>query len=239
MTSRDPINVRGGNGRGEAGRVSYSLILFDLDGTLTDSGVGIANSVAHALAALGMEPLTGLTLRGFIGPPLQQSFAALGLSRVDVRKAVESYRDYFLDTGLYQNEPYEGVDALLTGLRARGCRLTVATSKPTPFALRILDHFALAQYFEHVQGSELDGTRSQKHEVITEALTCVGPQPLGSAIMVGDRAQDVRGAAHVGIPCVGAGWGYAVEGELESAGADPILTTPAELFSYLFGAVGA
>ncbi|HEV7207368.1 MAG TPA: HAD hydrolase-like protein [Mycobacteriales bacterium] len=215
--------------------MTYSLICFDLDGTLTDSGVGVANSVAHAVAALGLPPLSPAQLRSFIGPPLQESFAGLGLPATGVQQAVASYREYFTDTGLYENEVYEGIVPLLTALRDAGSRLAVATSKPTTFARRILDHFALSAYFTQVQGAELDGRRRHKDQVLTEVLTWAELPPRSSAVMVGDRAEDVRGAQRVGIACIGAGWGYAVPGELEAAGAAAIAATPERLRECLLG----
>lgn len=207
-------------------------VLFDLDGTLTHSGAGVMRSVSYALAACGLEPLSTQRLRSFVGPPLQDSFAALGLTPAGVDHAVERYREYFADRGIFENEVYDGITEVLTVLGQRGVRLAVATSKPTVFAERILDHFDLAAHFEDVVGANLDGTQTRKHEVITEALARLGLQP-AVTVMVGDRAQDVEGSARVGVACIGAGWGYANDGELEAAGAACVLPAPLELLAHL------
>ncbi len=209
------------------------MVLFDLDGTLTDSGVGVMNSVAHAVAALGLEPLSERRLRGFVGPPLQDSFAALGLSAEDVVRAVDRYREYFSEEGLFQNELYEGVEAMLQRVRSGGARLGVATSKPTVFAERILDHFGIAGSFDHVVGAELDGSRRHKHEILGVSLARFGLDEPVSAVMVGDRAEDVAGAAMTGMDCIGAGWGYGEPGELEAAGAAVVVDSPTALAVHL------
>lgn len=203
------------------------VVLFDLDGTLTDPAEGIFNSVRNALTVLGLDPLTDRELRGFIGPPLQDSFKRLGLGPRDVQVAIAAYRAHFAEIGLYENAPYEGIDTALREL-IEDFRLAVATSKPTVFAERILEHFALDSYFDVVVGAELDGRRSDKHEVVTEALRQLMVLP-GAGLMVGDREHDIVGAAHVGMSCIGVSWGYADAGELEAAGACRVIDSPEEL----------
>jgi phosphoglycolate phosphatase len=204
------------------------LVLFDLDGTLTDPAEGIVNSMRHALTALELAPMTDAELRRFIGPPLRQSFAGLGLSPAGAEAAVAAYRSYFVDFGMYENVPYTGIEAALSELTAGGDRLGIATSKPTVFAERIIEHFALAHHFVAVVGAELDGARSDKSEVIAEALRrlSVGAE---RAVMVGDRQHDVVGAARHGMSCVGVSWGYALPGELEAAGACQVIHRPEDL----------
>ena len=210
--------------------MTFSTVLFDLDGTLTDSAPGITNAVSHALTALGHEPLPIDELRSFIGPPLQESFAALGL---DPDVALTAYREYFTDRGIYENQVYDGIIPVLGALRARNVELGVATSKPTVYARRILDHFALTPYFSCVSGAELDGTRCHKHEVIADAVERLTLTDLSQAVMVGDRAHDVVGAARVGLNCVAVSWGYASDGELAAAGAPAVVSTPADLLTWL------
>ncbi len=213
--------------------MTLSTVLFDLDGTLTDPIVGIANSVRHALRAMSLAELANDELRHWVGPPLQESFGSLGLSPEQALAAIASYREYFSEHGLYENGVYDGVEPALVALRGAGVRLAVATSKPTVFAERILEHFALTSHFESVVGSELDGTRVHKHDVITEALIRLDETNLDATVMVGDRAHDVLAAALVGIRSIGVAWGYAAEGELEAAGASAVVATPADLLERL------
>ena len=208
------------------------LVLLDLDGTLTDPFEGISKSVAHALAQLGLPALTTAQQRAFIGPPLQDSFAALGLGPAGVEDAVALYRERFTDAGLYENRVYDGIPEALTALGAAGHTLAVATSKPTPYAERILDHFGLRAHLAHVSGASLDGALRHKADIIAAALRALVVPP-ADAVMVGDRAQDVLGARACQVRSIGVTWGYAEPGELVSAGADRVVATPAELVSVL------
>ncbi|MEA4824230.1 MAG: HAD family hydrolase [Clostridiaceae bacterium] len=210
-------------------------ILFDLDGTLTDPAVGITRAVAYALAHYGITVEDLSTLHPFIGPPLDDSFERFfGFSHERAVEAIGIYREYFRDTGIFENEVYPGIPEMLEKLQAAGKTLVVATSKPEPFAVRILDHFCLARYFTAVVGSELDGTRVKKDEVIAEALKRNGMQKR-NAVMVGDREHDVRGAGKVGLPCVGVLYGYGSRAELTAAGAAALAETPEELCRILTG----
>lgn len=211
------------------------FVLLDLDGTLTDPLVGIAGSVAYALDRLRLPALTAAQLRAFVGPPLQDSFSALGLDAAGVEAAVSLYRERFTTTGLYENCVYDGVPELLDALCHAGLTLAVATSKPTPFAERILEHFGLRQYVASVSGASLDGSLRHKADIIEAALLALGAGP-SAAVMVGDRAQDIQGAAACGVRSIGVSWGYAEPGELEAAGADAIVSSPAHLASALMGA---
>ena len=186
-----------------------AVVLFDLDGTLTDPKVGITRSVQHALRAMGQEADDLDALTPYIGPPLRESFQQLaGLSEPEAETAVGAYREYFGAQGLFENEPYEGIREVLAGLAAAGHRLGVATSKPTVFAEKILEHFDLRGWFEVVAGAELDGTRSRKSELIAHALALLGCEAGRTCVMVGDRQHDIVGAHEAGVSSIGVLWGY-------------------------------
>jgi phosphoglycolate phosphatase len=208
------------------------LVLFDLDGTLVDSAPGIHASVRAAAAALGLPAPTPAALRAMVGPPLQDGFAlAFGLAGPDLDRAVAAYRAYYVAGAMLDAPPYAGVVALLDRLRSDGATLAVATSKPEQFAVRILGHVGLLDRFASVHGATLDGAVRHKHQVIGAALA---RHPEGAApVLVGDRAQDVLGAAAHGMPCIGAGWGPAEDGELERAGVAAIAATPADVVDAL------
>lgn len=215
---------------------NFKYILFDLDGTLTDPKEGITRSVAYALESLGISVPDLDELCKFIGPPLQESFQRYyGLSASDSMTAVEKYRERFADRGLYENVVYDGMIELLERLKSRGKALIVATSKPRPFAVQILEHFGLARYFDFVSGSEFDGTRIHKADVITHALDSCAICDKSSAIMVGDRCYDVTGAKSNGLACIGVLYGYGSLEELDQAGADCIAATVSELETLLCG----
>lgn len=163
-------------------------VSFDLDGTLTDPGVGIFRSVAHAVDELGLSPLEATQLTSLVGPPLQESFASLGLGPAEVTTAVAAYPEYFSDRGLYENTVYVGVPEVLEALRSEGFGLGMATSKPGLFGERILEHFDLTGYFTTVVGSKMDGSRRHKDEVIAGFL--VELPDVNVVAIVGDRAQD-------------------------------------------------
>lgn len=216
----------------------YEYILFDLDGTLTDPGEGITRCVQYALGKMGVDEPDRKRLEVFIGPPLSDSFRDFyGMSREEAERAVAFYRERFADRGLYENIPYPGMDRMLSGLCRRGKHLAVASSKPEHFVRKILEHFGLEQYFEAVVGSNMDGTRVRKEEVVQEALLRLfGEQPDGlpdacreRIVMVGDRKFDIQGARALGLRAVGVTYGYAQPGELEAAGADRLADTVEQL----------
>jgi phosphoglycolate phosphatase len=210
-----------------------TVVLFDLDGTLTDPRVGITRSVAFALARFGIEVEDTDTLVPFIGPPLDESFVKLGgLAEADAWNAVLAYREYYTDTGIYENAVYDGIAEVLGELAARGWRLGVATSKPTVFAERILEHFDLRAAFEVVSGAEMDGSRQHKHLVIEHALAQLDVDPSPECVMVGDREHDIVGARRLGLATVGVTWGYGPREELEAAGADVIVGEVGALAAY-------
>jgi phosphoglycolate phosphatase len=213
------------------------LVLFDLDGTLVDSAPGIVASVRVAAAQLGLPEPTPGQLRAMIGPPLQDGWVtSFGLTGADVDRAVAAYRAHYSAGAMLDAPPYPGIPELLADLRADGAVLAVATSKPEPFAVRILEHAGLREHFASVHGATLDGAVRHKAQVVAAALAA---HPEGTdPVLVGDRAQDVLGAAAHGLPCIGAGWGPAEDGELAKAGAAGIAVTPAEVRALLAAKIG-
>lgn len=203
------------------------LVLLDLDGTLTDSYPGIAASARVAFTALGLPVPDDAALRGFVGPPLAESFPRFGVPADRVAEAVAAYRGYFRVTGMWENSVYDGVGAQLTALRAAGARLAVATSKPEVFAAPICARFGLATHLEGVFGAPLDHVPSTKATVIAAALDALRPD--GPVLMVGDREHDVHGARAHGIDTLGVAWGYARPGELHDAGAVDVVEHVTEL----------
>ena len=208
------------------------LVLFDLDGTLVDSAPGIHASVRVAAASVGLPEPTPAQLQAMVGPPLQEGFAlGFGLSAADVDRAVAAYRAHYSAGAMLEAPAYPGIPELLARLRADGATLAVATSKPEPFAVAILEHVGLLGRFASVHGATLDGAVRHKDQVVAAALA---RHPAGRApVLVGDRAQDVLGAAVHGLPCIGAGWGPAEDGELEGAGAVEVAATPADVVGAL------
>lgn len=217
---------------------AYKCILFDLDGTLTDPGVGITNSVAYALKKYGIVVEDTRDLFKFIGPPLHESFEAYyRFSKEEAFKAVEYYREYYRERGIFENLLYDGIRDLLEFLHSRGYILAVATSKPEVFAKQILDHFALSKYFTYIAGSNLDGTRTKKAEVIDYALHSCGVHEASSAIMIGDREHDIFGAKAVGIDSIGVLFGYGSRAELENAQATYIAERVKDIQPILAGSI--
>ena len=199
----------------------YKYILFDLDGTLTDPKIGITTAVAYALNKMGHYEVNLEELTKFIGPPLREAFIEYyNFSEKEAKQAIEYYREYFIDRGIYENEIYSGIKELLDELKKSDRILVVATSKPTIFAETIINYFDLTKYFSSVVGSNLDGTRSKKAEVIEAALERNGITDKEEVVMIGDRKHDIIGAKHVGIHSIGVGYGYGTNNELEEAGAD-------------------
>lgn len=214
--------------------MSFEYILFDLDGTLTDPKEGITRSIAYALEKLNEESIDEQTLESFIGPPLMESFCEVcGFDHQKAEKAIEYYRERFKQVGLYENKVYPGIDELLSLLKKKGVKLAVATSKATIFADEIVKHFKLKQYFDVVVGSNLDGTRSAKNEVIHEVLKQLSFPPKESVVMIGDRKYDIIGAQKEGISSIGVCYGYGSQEELELAKPMDIVQDIQELSKYL------
>lgn len=201
-------------------------IYFDLDGTLTDPFEGISKSILHAVKSLGGPRPDEATLRRAIGPPLQTTFREL-LGESLAGAALELYRERFGDIGWRENVPYDGIHACLEAIVDAGHRLFVATTKPHVYATRIVEHFDMTKYFTAVFGSELDGTRVDKTELLGWAL----PQhsSRARATMIGDREHDMRGARNNGIGAIGVTWGYGAPDELETAGAQRLVGSPGAL----------
>lgn len=212
----------------------YDNLLFDLDGTLTDPAEGITRSVAYALQRLGIEVTDLKQLYCFIGPPLDTSFKEFyRLDDMLAQKAVLYYRERFASRGWLENRVYDGIPALLGSLKKRGYRLMVATSKPTPFAIRILEHFGLSTYFDFIAGSGLNGERHDKADVINYLLNCCHITDRARTVMIGDRKHDAEGARLAGIECIGVLYGYGDLAELENAGVHHIAASIEELKNML------
>lgn len=218
----------------------FKYCLFDLDGTLTDSKEGIIRSVQYALKGFGIDEPDLTKLSVFLGPPLKKSFMEFyGLSKEDAEKAVGLYRERFAPTGIFENSVYPGIPEMLDQLKAKGMYLAVASSKPECYVRQILEHFDIEKYFDVIVGSEMDGRRSQKEEVVEEALkqlnvlTISVEERKSSCVMIGDRKFDIQGAKAHSLTGVGVRFGYAAQGELEEEGADYIAETVEELTGYL------
>ena len=206
-------------------------ILFDLDGTLTDSGEGIMNCAKLALEHYGLPIPSEAELRTFVGPPLHESFIRFGVPAEEADNAIKIYRSRYLTVGKYENHPYAGIRELLEKLKAEGHTLYVATSKPETTSVDILEHFDLAKYFDIIAGATMDTSRSSKADVIAYLLgQC---EAYDEKIMVGDTAFDVIGASAHNIPTVGVAWGYGKVEDMEAAGAISIAYTMEELYRAL------
>ena len=206
-------------------------ILFDLDGTLTDSGEGIMNCAKLALEHYGLPIPTEAELRTFVGPPLHESFIRFGVPAQEADNAIKIYRSRYIPIGKFENHPYDGIRGVLEKLTAAGHKLYVATSKPEAMSIEILEHFDLAKYFTIICGASFDRSRSSKEDVIAYLLSQTGD--LDEIIMVGDTAFDVIGAKAHGIPTVGVSWGYGKVEDMVAAGAAAIAHTMDELLNLL------
>lgn len=214
--------------------MKYEYLFFDLDGTIIDSAPGIVTSVRHALKKSGVEINDLATLHQFIGPPLMDSFQRYcKFTPEQAAKAIEYYREYYTDRGMFECRPYSGIDVLLRKISAVGGKILLATSKPEIYARRILEHFQLTRYFFYIAGGSLDESRVNKDEVLMYAIEQCGIESSASAVMVGDREYDVLGAQKVGMPCIGVLYGYGSEAELLSSGACALARTPAEVAKFL------
>ncbi len=210
-------------------------VLLDLDGTLSDSSLGIGRSLRHAFSECGYEPPTDEQVRSVIGPPFELSFPTLGVPVDDIERVVAVYRERYEDVGLFENEVYPGIAEMLDELHGAGLTLSLATAKPQSTAIRIVEHFGFTDYFAVQAGATIDvgSRRRTKAEVITYALAELGvgstPQDLAGVIMIGDRDHDVEGAQHNGIDCIGVTWGFGSVDELTTAGAVALVDSPGEV----------
>jgi phosphoglycolate phosphatase len=211
---------------------SLDTLLFDLDGTLADPAEGFTQCVAHALEVVGLPPVPREHLEACIGPPLQDSFLALGAEPEQVGRLVDAYRDRYRGSGIFENSLYSGIKEVLDSLSAQGHVLHLATSKPKVFAEIILEHFEIRPFFTHVFGSNLDGSLSDKRDLLQHAHEQAGFD-VGRSAMVGDRRFDMEAARDLGLFAVGACWGYGSREELEAAGAQVLIDRPTELGSAL------
>ncbi|MCH3986969.1 MAG: HAD hydrolase-like protein [Lachnospiraceae bacterium] len=216
------------------------FLLFDLDGTITDSGPGIRRCAQYALESFGIHETDVANLNRFVGPPLNDSFRDFyGLDEKQSIQAVKKYRERYETTGLYENSVIPGIPELLRTARDAGYVNVLATSKPEVFAVRILAHFGLSEDFAVVSGADLAGKHVVKSDIIRTALERIQdrfpeecrdiPGVMKQCVMIGDRKEDVLGAHQVGIPVIGVRFGFAVPGELEKAGADAIADTPEDV----------
>ena len=208
------------------------ILLFDLDGTLTEPKEGITKCVQYALAHFGIEVRDLNELMCFIGPPLIESFQMFyGFDKAKAEEATVKYRERYKDIGIFENGIYDGVIDLLKACKLAGKKLCLATSKPEVFAVRILEKYGMAEYFDEAVGSTLDGKINAKDQVINEAFRRLGidEEKKAKVIMIGDRKHDILGAKKCGIESRGVRFGYAEAGELEEAGADYIVETMDEL----------
>ena len=211
--------------------MTQKAILFDLDGTLTDSGEGIINCASLALAHFGLPVPEREAMHVFIGPPLRDTLMKFGVKPEDVEEAMTVFRSRYLTKGKYENKPYPGIRELLEKLREQGHKLYVATSKPEIQAVDVLEHFDLAKYFDIIAGATMDKARDSKAAVIAYLKEQAGD--MASSVMVGDTAFDVTGAAAHGIPTIGVAWGYGMVADMVAAGAVSIANDPDELFELL------
>ena len=211
----------------------YRTILFDLDGTLTDSGLGITNAARYALTQMGYPVPPREELFKFIGPPLHDSFQVFcGMDEPTSLEAVRQFRVYYNEKGIWENLVYDGVKEMLERLDMAGFSLVLATSKPETAAVRVMHHFGLDIFVPRIAGATPDPSRGTKGKVIAYALREFGIDP-AAAVMVGDREHDVLGARENGLPCLGVTYGYGSRQELERAGAAAVFDTPAQLADYM------
>lgn len=213
---------------------TFDNILFDLDGTISDSYEGITKSVVYALRKMGIDPPASReTLRVFIGPSLWESFSVhYGLDEAGAARAVSYYREYYSVSGMLDCTIYDGVRELLKSLRALGKKIILATSKPEPAALQILRHFGLLTLFDFAAGASVDTSRVKKADVIAYALRAAGISA-DRSVMVGDRLHDAEGARENGMPCIGVLYGYGDRAELTAAGAEFLAATPRDVLEII------
>jgi phosphoglycolate phosphatase len=208
-------------------------ILFDLDGTLIDPKVGIITCIRSALAKLDIEVDKDINLETYIGPPLRDAFKELCGNDATAEIAVSYYRQRFSTKGIYENQVYDGIRDCLGRLTTMAESIYVATSKPTIYSQKIIEHFDLSRYFSRVYGSNLDGTYSDKTELLGHILRNEGLLPQNT-VMIGDRSFDIKGAKNNGVRALGVLWGYGTADELSNAGADGLFNHPGEIYEQLF-----
>lgn len=213
---------------------SYDTFFFDLDGTIIDSSMGITNSVMYALKRFGIEETDRTSLYKFIGPPLTESFERFyGFDEEKAIEAVNVYREYYADKGIFEIEVYEGIAETVKALKKAGKKVVVATSKPEIFARRIMEHIGLSEYFDYIAGMGMDGARNTKAEVIDYAIEACQLTEKEKILMIGDREHDVIGAKRIGIDCVGVLYGFGSQEEFEEAGATYIVEKATDVLAFV------
>lgn len=213
--------------------MKHKTVLFDLDGTITDSGAGVMHGMEIALAHYGLPIPDRQTLRVIIGPPLRDSFIRFGIKPEDTEEALRIYRKFYVADGWLENFVYPGIEIVLKTLKEQGCRVYVATSKPEHMAVHILEHFGLARYFDLICGAAEDASRDSKSAVIRYLLGRIDADD--SIVMVGDTHYDVEGAAAFHIPTIGVDWGYGENEDMVKAGAVAIANDAEHLLQLLIG----
>lgn len=209
--------------------MKYKNLLFDLDGTLTDSSEGIIKSALYTFDKMQLTPPEESSLYTFIGPPLGDSFLKHGVEEKDKDRAVAIYRERYTKIGKFENAPYPGMIDLLKKLKSEDFKLYVATSKLEPIAVEVLEHFNMTEYFDEIAGATADGSREKKEDVIKYLLDKIGENETDT-VMVGDTNFDVLGAAELGIPCIAVTWGFGDPDEMKKAGAVAIVSSMDELY---------
>ncbi len=209
--------------------MNYKTAIFDLDGTITDSGPGIMNAIRYAVKKRGLPDVPEEVLRSFIGPPLKEQFRSVfGLSDDEGTIMVATYREYYGEKGIFENRVYDGVPEVFQKLQEAGVRILMATSKPEKYAKQIAEHFGFDKYFDFIGGACMDGRRTDKHDVIEYVIdSCKVCRE--NTVMIGDRRHDMIGASKAGIRSIGVLYGYGSREELERAGADMIAVTPDDI----------
>ena len=213
--------------------MNYKTVIFDLDGTITDSGPGIMNAIRYAVKKRGLPDVPEEVLRSFIGPPLKEQFRSVfGLSDDEGTIMVATYREYYGEKGIFENRVYDGVPEVLQKLQEAGVRILMATSKPEKYAKQIAEHFGFDKYFDFIGGACMDGRRTDKHDVIEYVIdSCKVCRE--NTVMIGDRRHDMIGASKAGIRSIGVLYGYGSREELEEAGAERIAVTPGDIVKFI------
>jgi len=212
----------------------YKYILFDLDGTISDSSEGITKGIQVALEYMGIDVPDRKELRKFIGPPLDYSFKNfMGFDDEQSKLATEKYREYYSKGGMFENVAYDGIEELLKRIKASGRKIAVTTSKPEVFSVQILEKFGLAEYFDIIAGASLTEKRGLKHEVIAYALEQFGNPDLSEVVLVGDTRFDAEGANKIGIDCIGVLYGFGTREELEKEGVIRIAQNVEDIYAFL------
>lgn len=216
--------------------MKFHTVLFDLDGTITDSAEGIMNSIRYAIKKAGKEIPDYETLRSFIGPPLYKQFMKVyGVSEAEGKEMLSFYREYYGEKGIFENRVYDGVMEMLRTLKESGICICMATSKPEYYAKIIAEHFGFAEYFHYIGGATMDSSRKTKHDVIEYVIESCGLKDRSGILMVGDRKHDIEGAELSRIPSMGVLYGYGGQDELEQAGAGVIVASPEEAVDFILG----